>query len=194
MKNTKILILTLISILIFFSNVIFTDKMFYFRDICNLFMPYRLFAAENIVKLQDISDDKKYLVTLDVRSEVCNYYNFKNFLPANTNIPHHIYNASGYDPLTTGKIEDFVEKLGKNPDAEKLAKYGIKYVITSRNMNTNWKKITKNLYENKISFPENVVVNPQNFQPKYIIFLTGLLLTIFSMTILIKRIASSKPI
>ncbi|PKM92856.1 MAG: hypothetical protein CVU80_01145 [Elusimicrobia bacterium HGW-Elusimicrobia-4] len=141
--------------------------------------------TENIAKLQDISDGKKYLVLPDAYSPKQNYFDFINSLPTNINIPHHIYNASGYDPLTTGKIENFIEKLTKNPKASELAKYDIKYLITDGNVDSNWKKITKNLFENKISFPKNVIVSPQNFRPQYIIFLTGLWLTIFSTVILI---------
>ncbi|HAX62410.1 MAG TPA: hypothetical protein DCX95_07665 [Elusimicrobia bacterium] len=141
--------------------------------------------TENIAKLQNISDGKKYLVLPEAYSPKQNYFDFINSLPTNINIPHHIYNASGYDPLTTGKIENFIEKITKNPIAEELAKYDIKYIITDGNVDSNWKKITKNLFENKITLPKNVIVNPQNFQPQYIIFLTGLWLTIFSVASLI---------
>ena len=141
--------------------------------------------TENIAKLQDISDSKKYLVLPNAYSPKQNYFDFINSLPTNINIPHHIYNASGYDPLTTGKIENFIEKLTKNPNAYELAKYDIKYIISNGNVDSNWKKITKNLFENKITLPKNVIINPQNFQPQYIIFLTGLWLTIISVVALI---------
>jgi len=141
--------------------------------------------TENIAKLQDISDNKKYLVLPDAYSPKQNYFNFINSLPTNINLPHHIYNASGYDPLTTGKIENFIETLIKNPKAYELAKYDIKYIITEGKVDANWKKITKNLFENKITFSKNVIINPQNFRPQYIIFLTGLWLTIFSIAVLI---------
>lgn len=141
--------------------------------------------TENIAKLQDISDSKKYLVLPDAYSPKQNYFDFINSLPTNINLPHHIYNASGYDPLTTEKIENFIEKLTKNPKASELAKYDIKYIITNGNLDSNWKKITKNLFENKITLPKNVIINPQNFQPQYIIFLAGLWLTIFSVAAVI---------
>lgn len=150
-------------------------------------MPSKLLKikTENIAKLQNISDSKKYLVFSDAYSPKQNYFDFINSLPTNINIPHHIYNASGYNPLTTGKIEELIEDLKQNPDAKKLAKYDIKYIITDGSVDSNWKKITKNLFENKITLPKNIIVNPQNFQPKYIIFFTALWLTIFSITALI---------
>lgn len=150
-----------------------------------IFLELLSLKTENIFLLQKISNGKKYLVLPDAYSQNKTYYDFINTLPTNINIPRHIYNASGYDPLTTEGIETFTEKLRQNPDAKMLSRYNIKYVITTKNMSSDWKRITKNLYENKITLPKNVTINPQSFQPKYIIFLTGLWLTIISSILIL---------
>lgn len=144
--------------------------------------------TENIFLLQKFSNDKKYLVLPDAYLQNKTYYDFINTLPTNINIPYHIYNADGYDPLTTKGIEDFVNKLKENPpDAKELAKYGIKYIVTTRTMNFNWNKLIKNFYENKLCC-NNITVNPQTFQPKYLYFLLGLLITVFSVAILVLKL------
>ncbi|MBN1384021.1 MAG: hypothetical protein JW983_03960 [Elusimicrobia bacterium] len=144
--------------------------------------------TQNIFELQQRSDNKKYLVLKDAYSKNQNYYNFINTLPANINIPYHIYNAGGYDPLTTKGIENFAEKLSGNPDAGELAKYDIKYIITgSPPRQDHWEKITKNLFENKLCYKKEVI-NPQTFHPRYFYFLLGLYITVFSIILLFKQI------
>lgn len=145
--------------------------------------------TENMYILQQVSDEKKYLVLQDAYLQNPSYYDFINTLPTNINIPHHIYNAGGYDPITTAGIENFIEELSKNPDAEKFAKYDIKYIITgnpaSGGTGSNWKKITKNLFENKFIY-KYPAVNPQPFRPKQFYFLLGLWITVFSIGFLIR--------
>ena len=142
----------------------------------------------NISTLQSISDGKKYIVLSDAYSAKQNYYDFINSLPTNINIPHHIYNASGYDPITTAKIEDFTDVLKRNVDAKELAKYGIKYVITGGDIGFGWNKITKNLFENKTLHSEDAVVNPQTFRPKQFYFLLGVWLTIFGVSFSLEKL------
>ncbi|OGS44927.1 MAG: hypothetical protein A2539_04425 [Elusimicrobia bacterium RIFOXYD2_FULL_34_15] len=139
--------------------------------------------TKNILNLQKNTDDGKYLVLPDVYSNTLNYYDFINTLPANVNIPHHIFNASGYDPLTTEGIETFVEKLKNDTNAKELSKYNIKYVITNKNIDNGWRKLKNNIFENKY-YNTSISINPQTFRPCHIYFLVGICLTIFSTVFL----------
>jgi len=140
----------------------------------------------NIFKLQKISKGEKFLVFPDVYSQKLGCFDFINTLPTNINIPHHIYNANGYDPITTTGIENLIEGLKKNIDAKKLSEYNIKYIITNKNIDSNWERITKNLYENKIH--SMITINPQIFQPKHFYFLLGLWLTLFSTVVILAHL------
>ena len=169
-----------------FISVITLFDLYLYSHGLNPKMPSKLIniKTQNILTLQERTDNGKYLVLQDVYSKKLNYYDFINTLPTNINIPHHINNASGYDPLTTYGIETLVEKLKDNPDAKELAKYNIKYTITNKKMSNGWKKLRDNIFEN-MHIKTNNLINPQPFYPNRIYYLTGLWLTFFSMTFLI---------
>ncbi|MDD5688030.1 MAG: YfhO family protein [Elusimicrobia bacterium] len=175
--NKYLVLITIFTLLDLYFNFLKLNP-----DISSKYMNIK---TENMEKLQNISNGKKYLVLSDAYSTNKNYYDFINTLPTNINIPYHIYNASGYDPLTTKGMDEFIEKMEKNLNAEHLARHDIRYVITNRNMGFNWKKITKNLFENKISIAKNKVFIPHTYNPKYIYFLIGLCTTMFSIMILV---------